>query len=253
MKIAVAGKGGVGKTFLAGSLARHWAATGRLVLAIDADPAPNLALMLGLTVEEAALIVPVSDNRELIDQKTKTPYPSVFNISFPVDDIIRDYTIPTPSGANLMVVGTVKQWGSGCACPSSTVIRTLLSRLVTTAKDIVILDLEAGLEHLGRATTGHVDILLIVTDAAPGSLMVAGRICDLTENSGIRTVMIAGNRITGESDRAVIRTFARERGLRVAGMIPYDSGVQASDPAGDTPACRAVSELASMLEAEVAK
>jgi CO dehydrogenase maturation factor len=257
MKLAVAGKGGVGKTFIAGALARTYAVTGRSVLAIDADPAPNLALMLGLGPEEASRILPVSENCDLIESKTKTPYPGVFNLSFSVDDIIRDYTTRTPSGVNLMVVGTVKEWGSGCACPASSVVRTLLSRMVTMGEDIVIIDLEAGLEHLGRATTEHVDLMLVVTDATPAALMIAGRICELAGNSGIRQVMLVGNRVATGQETAIIRAFAEERSLRVAGMIPYDSIVRQADMGRsgtirkDSPAYAAVAELASALIAGI--
>ena len=113
MKIAVCGKGGVGKTFIAAGLAAYFAAAGRPVLAIDADSSPNLALSLGLSADEAARILPVAENEELIRMKTGTDFSGVFRLSFTVDDIIARYAVPTPSGANLLVMGTVKAMGAG--------------------------------------------------------------------------------------------------------------------------------------------
>lgn len=253
MKIAVAGKGGVGKTFLAGTLARIFAARGRSVLALDADPAPNLGLVLGLGTGETRNILPLSENHTLVDSKTKTPFPGVFRLSFPVDDIIRDYTVSTPSGVNLLVAGTIREYGSGCSCPANNLLRTLLSRLITGPGDVVIVDLEAGLEHLGRATAEHVDLLLIVTDATPASLMIACRIGELTRNSGIRQVLLVGNRIRNESDRARVRAGAGEQGLGIAAWIPFDPGVLEGDIPGseslprNSPAYDAVNDFAATL------
>ncbi|MFA4861194.1 AAA family ATPase [Methanoregula sp.] len=225
MKIAVCGKGGVGKTFIAGSLARCLVESGHPVIAIDADSSPNLALSLGLTSEEAARIAPVAENDALIRLKTGTDYSGVFRLTFTVDDIIRDHATPTPSGAHLLVMGTVRAMGSGCACPAHSVVKALMRHLVVERDDAVILDMEAGIEHLGRGTTRHVDSLLVVTDANRKSLEVAATICRLARGSDIARVGLVGNRVEGERHETAIREFAREHGLEVIALIPYDAGV----------------------------
>jgi len=116
MKVAVSGKGGVGKTLIAAGLARGFAERGLKTIAIDADSSPNLALTLGLTPEKARKIVPITENKELVESKTSTGYSGVYRLSFTVDDIVRDYSVITPFGVNLIVMGTVRSMGSGCMC-----------------------------------------------------------------------------------------------------------------------------------------
>ncbi|NLE04044.1 MAG: AAA family ATPase, partial [Crenarchaeota archaeon] len=130
MKVAVAGKGGVGKTLVAGGLASGFAQRGFKTIAIDADSSPNLALTLGVSFEESRKIVSISDNKPLVDSKTQTEFTGVYKLSFNVDDIVRDYSIKTPLGPNLIVMGTIKSMGSGCMCAPTAVIRELLRHLV---------------------------------------------------------------------------------------------------------------------------
>jgi CO dehydrogenase maturation factor len=233
MKIAISGKGGVGKTFIAGTLARCLVQSGHPVLAIDADSSPNLALSLGLTIEEAARIVPVAENEDLIRLKTGTEYPGVFRLTFTVDDIIRNHAVPTPSGAHLLVMGTVKAMGSGCVCPAHSVIKALMRHLVVDRDEAVILDMEAGIEHLGRGTAGHVDSLLVVTDANRKSLETANVICRLARESDIARVGLVGNRVGTPRHEAVIREFAKTHDLAVIGIIPYDPEVAETGISGD--------------------
>lgn len=253
MKIAVCGKGGVGKTFLAGSLAGYFALSGRTVIAIDADSSPNLALSLGLTQEEATRIQPVAENEELIRMKTATDHPGVFRLSFSVDDIITKYAVPTPSGTHLLVMGTIRTSGSGCACPAHSVIRALMRHLVVERDEVVILDMEAGIEHLGRGTASHVDVLLAVSDANKKSLLTAATICRLAGEAGIVKTGIVANRCGSEPEVDAVREFARKNGLAVLGVVPFDpviweSGItgEPADPANSV-AIRAVRELAETL------
>src|SRR3972149_6040772 len=125
MKIAVSGKGGVGKTLIAAALARGFAERGLKTMAIDADSSPNLALTLGLSAEEARRIVPISENKELVESKTSTGYSGVFRLSFTVDDIVREYSVSTPLGVSLIVMGTVQSMGSGCMCASNAGMKQL--------------------------------------------------------------------------------------------------------------------------------
>lgn len=254
MKIAVCGKGGVGKTFLAASLAGHFASSGRPVIAIDADSSPNLALSLGLLEEDASRIRPVAEDEDLIRAKTATDHPGVFRLSFSVDDIIGHHAVPTPSGAHLLVMGTVKAPGAGCACPAHSVVKALVRHLVVERDEVVILDMEAGIEHLGRGTATHVDVLLAVTDANRKSLTTAATICRLAREAEIPVIGLVHNRVATAREEQGVTAFAEEHGLMVLGRIPYDpavveAGIAGSpvDPSQST-ARKAVRELAGHLE-----
>jgi CO dehydrogenase maturation factor len=253
MKIAVTGKGGVGKTFIAGTLATIFARKGRPVIAIDADPSPNLAMSLGLSDEEANHILPVAENEELIRLKTATDHPGVFRLTFTVDDIIERYAVPTPSGAYLLVMGTVRALGSGCTCPANTVIRALLRHLLVGRDEVVILDMEAGIEHLGRGTAEHVDTMLVVTDANKKSLETARAICRMAAGSPVRQVGLVANRITGPAQGELFFAFARNHNLPVFGVIPFDQQVFTAGVTGEpvdektSVAREAISHLAERL------
>jgi CO dehydrogenase maturation factor len=254
MKIAVSGKGGTGKTFLAGTLAARFAAGGHSVIAIDADPSPNLAQSLGLSLEEAGRIIPIADDTELIRLKTGTEFSGVFRLTFTVDDIIRNHAIPTPSGAHLMVMGTVRSMGSGCTCPAHSVVKALLRHLMVERDEVVILDMDAGIEHLGRGTAEHVDMMLVVSDANRKSLEVAKTICRMAKDSAIRQVGLVGNRIADPVQELAVRTFAEKNAISLVGMIPYDQGVSDNGITGaavdeeHSAAILAVARLADSLE-----
>ena len=235
-KIAITGKGGVGKTFIAGTLACTYAASGFKTIAIDADTSPNLALTLGMSPEDAGRILPIAENESLIKEKTKTDYPGVFKLSYTVDDIITSQASLTPCGVRLLVMGIVRTMGSGCACPAHNLIRTLMSHLIVERDEIVILDMEACVEHLGRGTAKNVDIMLIITDAHQASLVTAGRIADLAGPAGIPRIAYVANRVTGPEVADRIGTAAREHGVPVIASIPYDQEVVTSGMMGVSPA-----------------
>ncbi len=235
MKVAIAGKGGVGKTLLAGGLAYGFAERNYKTIAIDADSSPNLALTLGLTAEEARRIKPISDNKELIESKTDSGYTGVYNLNFKVDDIVRDYAISTPLGANLIVMGTVRSMGAGCMCAPTTVIRALLRYLVVETNEAVVLDLEAGVEHIGRGTARQVDVLLIVADSNFKSLEIAKNIHDLASEAGMKRLYLVGSRVMNDEQKAVIQSFADKNGLQVLDFIPFDVKITEFDMMGKTP------------------
>lgn len=253
MKIAVTGKGGVGKTFIAGTLATIFARKGRPVIAIDADPSPNLAMSLGLSDEEAKHILPVAENEELIRLKTTTDHPGVFRLTFTVDDIINRYAVPTPSGAYLLVMGTVRSLGSGCTCPANTVVKALLRHLLVERDDVVILDMEAGIEHLGRGTAERVDIMLVITDANKKSLETARAIYRMAAGSPIRQAGLVANKITSPAQEEIVSAFARKHNIPVYGGIPFDQQVVTAGVTGEqvdektSPALEAISQLAQRL------
>ena len=235
MKIAVSGKGGVGKTLLAGGLAYGFAERKYKTIAIDADSSPNLALTLGLTAEEARKIKPISDNAELIESKTNSGYNGVYNLNFRVDDIVRDYAVSTPLGVNLMVMGTVRSMGAGCMCAPTAVIRALLRYLVVETDEVVVMDLEAGVEHIGRGTARQVDVLLIVVDSNFKSLEIAKHIYDLASAAGMTQLYVVGNRVMSDEQKRVIQNFADKNGLQVLAFIPFDPKITESDMVGKTP------------------
>jgi len=235
LKVAVAGKGGVGKTLVAGVLATFFAGKGFTVLAIDADPTPNLALTLGLSVEEARRIVPISENTSLIESKTQTNVPGVYNLAFSVEDIVDQFTVKTPYGVNLLIMGTVKSAGAGCMCPANTVIRALLHHLIVKGREAVITDMEAGLEHMGRGTAKHVETMLAVSDSSRKSLETAKKLYDLSKQIGIKQCFIVGNKVASQKEREYIENFARTNRLQLLGVVPFDQTVLKADMNGETP------------------
>lgn len=235
MKIAVSGKGGVGKTLVSGTLAGYFAKKGFKVMAIDADPSPNLALTLGIPVEKATQIVPISENSELLDSKTRTDYPGVYKLHFTVDDIVEKNGMKSPYGVNLLVMGTIKSAGGGCACPANAVIRELLRHLIVERDEVVVVDMEAGVEHLGRGTASQVDIMLIVAEPSRKSLEIAKKIYGLAKDLEIKDVFIVGNRVRDSEEKELIANFTEKNGLPLLALIPYDEIVMKADRVGETP------------------
>ncbi len=235
MKVAISGKGGVGKTLIAGGLARGFVERGLKTIAIDADSSPNLGLTLGLNAEETRKLVPISENTPLIDSKTSTGYSGVYNLNFNVDDIVKQYSVPTPLGANLIVMGTVHSMGAGCMCAPTAVIRALLRHLVVERNEAVVLDLEAGVEHIGRGTAREVDALLIVADSNLKSLEIAKHIHDLAASAGMKQLFLIGNRVMNETQRQAIQDFADKNGILVLAFVPWDPKVIEADMLGETP------------------
>jgi len=248
MKIAVSGKGGVGKTLIAAGLARGFAQRGLKTIAIDADSSPNLALTLGLSAEEARKILPISENKELVDSKTSTGYSGVYRLSFTVDDIVREYSVSTPFGVNLIVMGTVKSMGSGCMCAPNAVIRALLRHLIVDRNEAVVLDLEAGVEHIGRGTAKQVDALLIVADSNLKSLEIAKHIHDLASKAEMKQLYLVGNRVMNEAQKTAIRTFAEKNGLSLLTLIPFDPRVTDADMHGETPLMKKEIEAVEVID-----
>jgi CO dehydrogenase maturation factor len=257
VKIAVSGKGGVGKTLIAAGLACSFVDKGFKTIAIDADSSPNLALTLGLTPEKARQILPISENKKLVESKTDTGFSGVYRLSFKVDDVVREYSVKTPFGVNLIVMGTVKSMGSGCTCPENAVVRALLRHLVVERDEAVVLDTEAGVEHMGRGTAKHVDTLLIVADANMKSLEIAKHTQELASGSSMKQVYLVGNKVGDKVQEEAIHNFARENGLKILAFIPFDRKVLDMEMKGETPlkdrgseAVRAIEGLADMLTAK---
>jgi CO dehydrogenase maturation factor len=254
MKIAVAGKGGVGKTLIAGGLAKGFADRGLKTIAIDADSSPNLGLTLGLTPGENRKIIPISDNKALVEAKTSTGYSGVYNLNFTVDDIVKQYSVPTPLGVNLIVMGTVHTMGAGCMCAPTAVIRALLRYLVVESNEAVVMDLEAGVEHIGRGTAKEVDALIIVADSNLKSLEIAKHIKEMAQTAGMQQLFLVGNRVMNDAQKEAIENFADKNGLALLALVPFDTKITESDMLGQTPlknkgfpSVKAIDEICELL------
>lgn len=227
MKIAITGKGGVGKTTLAAGLAILFSGRGEKVFAIDADPDANLALSLGFP--NPSQIKPLIEMKQLIEERTGTksggfnPY---FKLNPRVDDIPEKY-FACHKGIRLAVMGTVRGGGLGCACPENAFLKALLGHLILERREIVILDMEAGIEHLGRGTARGVDKMIIVVEPGTRSIETASRIKHLAEDIGIKDMAIVGNKIRHNSDEEFLKAHMPD--FSFLGFIQYDEKILEAD------------------------
>lgn len=234
LKIAIGGKGGVGKTTVTSLLARCLAADkSNKVIAIDADPVANLAA--GLGIPEDKPITPISQLTELIAERTgATPgtMGGFFTLNPKVDDIPDRFSL-TKDDVKLLVMGTVQSGGSGCICPESTILKALMNHLVLFRDDIVIMDMEAGVEHLGRATSASVDALVIVVNPGARSRAAAEKIRKLGTDIGIKRVLVLGNRVRGAEDEQLIKESLAD--FEILGFLPEQDEIVSSDRDGRRP------------------
>jgi len=239
VKIAVAGKGGVGKTFISGTLARLLAQDGYNVLAVDADPNINTASALGIPSDIAEKIVPLSDNEELIREKTGVApgksYGQMFRLTPTVSDIVDKFGVVGPDGVQLLVMGTVKDGGSGCMCPSNALLRVLVQHLLIQREDILVMDMVAGLEHLGRGTARRMDTMLVVVEPRMKSVDTVKRILKLAKDIEVREVLAVGNKIGSEREKRFVDEKMAELGVPIAAYIPRDEAVAEADMLGEAP------------------
>ncbi len=203
MKLAISGKGGVGKTTFAGCLAKVLADNGYKVLAIDADPDSNLASALGFTEEELKNITPIAEMTKLIEERTgakKGTFGGFFKLNPKVDDIPDKFYIENRDGIKLLVLGTVPQGGGGCFCPENVLLKNLIRHLFLERKEAIIIDMEAGLEHLGRGSTAGIDAFIVVVEPGIRSIQTAYHIKKLAGDIGINRVYVVGNKVNSEED-----------------------------------------------------
>jgi CO dehydrogenase maturation factor len=246
MKIAISGKGGVGKTLLAAYLSKMFADDGYSVLAIDADPDANLAATLGFPNPEN--IVPISDMKDLVEERTgtgggkPTPY---FKLNPKVDDIPEKYAVKY-NGLRLMRMGRVKQGGSGCYCGENTLVRSLLAHLLLARNEVIILDTAAGIEHLSRGTARAVDKLIIVVEPGHRSIETAREITSLAKDLGITNLAIVGNKVRSEIEKEYITSHLP--GYEFLGFVPFDQAIVDADMGN-----RSVLEASEKVAAEVKK
>ena len=217
MKIAVTGKGGVGKTTVSSGLALAFARDGRNVLAIDIDPDSNLAATLGCPGYKD--IVPVSQMKELIGERAGVEG-GFFKMNPKVDDIPERFCV-NYHGVRLLVMGGVKKAGTGCYCPENAFVKAMVNHLLIGSGDVLIMDMEAGIEHLGRGTSERMDALICVVEPSRRSIETAYRIHKLADDLKIRSVFVVGNKIRSDGDIEFIKKEAD--GLDVLGYIKYNS------------------------------
>lgn len=233
MKVAVTGKGGVGKTTLSSTLARLYAAEGRTVLAADVDPDANLGLALGLTESEVNSITPVSKMKELAMERTAANESRTFYKMNPQVSDLPDKLAKDINGVKLLVMGTVDTGGAGCVCPEHVMLKSLLSSLVFRKDDVVVMDMEAGLEHLGRGTASLVDQFIVVIEPGARSIQTYEKVKQLASDLGITNVNVVANKIRSEDDREYIRQRIPEENL--LGFISYNAEVIDADRRGVSP------------------
>ena len=246
MKIGISGKGGVGKTLLASLLSKIFADSGYSVLAIDADPDTNLAASLGFPNPDE--ITPISELSDLIEERTgarpgqSAPF---FKLNPKVDDLPEDYSVKI-DGIKLMVMGRIKRGGTGCYCPEGALLQALLAHLLIQRNEVVILDMEAGIEHLARGTSKAVDKLIVVVEPGRRSIETAIRIHKLAQDLGVQNIAVVGNKIKSQSEKEFLTNSLPD--LEFLGFIPYDQALVEADLAN-----RPLLDSSPQIVAEVKK
>jgi CO dehydrogenase maturation factor len=235
MKIAITGKGGVGKTTLASILAHIYAEEGKSVIAVDADPDANLASALGIPTEEAERIRPITAMADLIRERTGAQPGNMggtFTLNPKVDDL--------PEGVGyrmnrilLLTLGKMKEAASGCYCPEHVLLRSLLRHLILKRSEVVIIDMEAGIEHLTRGTADAVDAFIVVVEPGQRSIQTAKTVFMMARGLGVKRVFVVANKVRGQGDSEFIETHIG--GQHVAGSIAFSNAIMEADIKGSSP------------------
>lgn len=230
MKIAVSGKGGVGKSTVAAAIALTLAQRGRRVLALDADPDANLAAALG--IPSATAVTPISAEIALIEERTGAKvneYGKVFRLNPEVSDLAGKLAVEH-EGVGLLVLGAVRKGGGGCACPENTFIKALVTDLVLYKGETLVMDMEAGIEHLGRATATGVDVMVVVVEPGQRALDCAHAVIRMSQEIGIDNFVLVANKVAGEEDRRYVAGAFPDG--EVSAFLPYCEGIRAADRDG---------------------
>ncbi len=233
MKLAISGKGGVGKTTLSALLAQYYADQGKDVLAVDADPSPCLAGALGLPDDLRAKLSPIAEMDALIEERTGAKPGTTggfFTLNPRVDDLPERFSV-THRGVRLLESGSVDLGGSGCICPESAMLKTLFTHLLFRKDDVLILDMYAGVEHLGRATVDFVDAMIVVVEPTQRSLGTAAQIKALSKDIGLNRLWLVGNKVRSDEEKKFLETSSP--GIPLLGTLPMDLGVLDADRLGE--------------------
>lgn len=235
MKLAVTGKGGVGKTTLSSVLCHLYSSEGKRVIAVDADPDANLAAALGVPAEAIPEIRPIAEITDLIEERMGArPGTSggIFKLNPRVDDIPEDFGYRLDN-ITLLVTGKSREAASGCYCPENVFLRRLLKHLVVDRGEIVIVDMEAGIEHLTRGTAEAVDAFIVVVEPGQRSIQTANTVKEMAKGLGVQKVFVVANKVRGEEDLDFIRSHLS--GAELIGSIHFSHDIMESDIAGVTP------------------
>ncbi len=248
MKIAITGKGGVGKTTLSAILSYLFAAEGKKVIAVDADPDANLAQALGVKASDIGEIKPLADMAQLIEERTGVKpgtMGGMFKLNPKVDDIPEGIGYKT-NGITLLVMGKAKVAASGCYCPESALLRRLLKHLVVERDEVVIVDMEAGIEHLTRGTAEGVDAFIVVVEPGQRSVQTANTVKDLAKGLGVKEVFVVANKVRNDADI----TFLKDniKGMNFLGALKFNQSVMDADIGGISPFYRAPDMVKEVLE-----
>lgn len=251
MKIAISGKGGVGKTTLAGTLARLLSDRGFSVIAVDADPDANLASAIGFTQEEIRQVQPIAEMVHLIEERTGARpgnMGGIFKLNPVVSDIPDTYSLKKDR-IRLLTLGRAKKGGAGCYCPEGVFLKRLISHLILQSHEVVILDMEAGIEHLSRGTTGGVDAFIVVVEPGKRSLQTASDVRNMAQDLGIKSMFVAGNKVSTPEELDFLRqAFSEDEFL---GALSFDRTVIDADLKGTSPydaGSGVVAETAGILD-----
>ena len=253
MKICVSGKGGVGKTTFAGTLARLLARDGMDIIAIDADLDHNLHSPLGLGREEVENLTPLSEMKDIIKDRTGADpdaYGSVFRLNPEVSDLPQKLWVYGPDNIKFILMGTMKKGGAGCACPANVLLKSFLKYMLLKDYNVII-DMEAGIEHLGRGTVKYADGMVIIVEPTLNSMGTAKKIINLSEDIGLKKVYVVGNKVANEEEEM----FIREHFDDILGIIPFDHKVREAEMDGTalvdftaSAALDAISEIKNLIK-----
>ena len=219
LKVAVAGKGGAGKTTVCALLAGVLSRAGHRILLVDLDSDPNLSSALGFPADAAQ---PLVQRKELIAERTgSTGEPGgMFLLNPRVSDIAEKFALKRTEGVFLLPVGTIEMAGEGCFCPQAAFVKALVRRLILDEKESLLLDLEAGLESFGRSVVEGLDLLLIVVEPGMRSLDTARRILAMASSLGVRAIRVVANKVRPEN-LETLRVRMRENGVPLDLTLPY--------------------------------
>ncbi|MBI5739329.1 MAG: AAA family ATPase [Nitrospirae bacterium] len=229
MKIAVTGKGGVGKTTLSSLLSHIYASEGKKVIAVDADPDANFASALGVTKDEVAKIRPIAEMAELVEERTGAKPGSsggIFKINPKVDDIPEGFGHKI-NNITLLVMGKSKFAASGCYCPEHALLRRLLKHLIVERDEVVIVDMEAGIEHFTRGTAEGVNAFIVVVEPGQRSLQTAVAVKTLAKDLGVKKVFVVANKVRKEEDVLFIRNNLGD--MEFLGVISFNENIMELD------------------------
>lgn len=246
MKLAIAGKGGSGKTSISGTMARLLARGGQRVLAIDGDSNPNLALTLGIPAERMSHMPTLP-----ADLLRRTSGGDV-ELTQSLDHIKRSHSVSGPDGVDLLVMAHPQHANTGCLCQMHATVRTIIDAVSEDGRDVCILDTEASPEHLSRGTALYADALLAVVEPYFKSLETGRRMAVLAQDLGLERVALVANKIRDEREEEAVRAFAAKHDIEIGGMVPFDecfieaerASVAPLDLAPDAPAIEAIGDIA---------